>query len=63
MKESADIRKELTEVIESCAHELIAHGVDSIWADGQLVCNARITIEIDEELIPRITYSKEVIPA
>lgn len=57
-----DVRARLQKAMEIIADELKAHGADSLYNDGEQVTDGSIRISFDSNLVPTITYEKDVFP-
>ena len=67
MKNDREERRErakstLERAIIASAEEIKAHGLETLWNDDQYITSARITIEIDSEMLTTVRYEKVVIP-
>lgn len=57
-----EVKKKLKDELDRVADEISTHGVDSLYRAGQWVTGGKITVEIDHNLLSRITYESTVVP-
>lgn len=57
-----EIKERLQGIMNRVANEIRDHGAETLYHSGQWVTGAKITVEIDHNMFPKVTYEHSVYP-